>query len=122
MVVTLSGTSTAKVMALSELTPHVGHVTCVWACALTTALTRCSIVLLLCVDRRAVILTNTSSRVLVAVAAGVVDVGFLRSGTVEQQVQAGVYPNGTSEVVNRCRTLCTLPLSTQYCVITFYHC
>ncbi len=64
------------------------------------------------VDTRAVILANTSASVLDAVATGVADVGFLRAGTVEQQMQGGVYPYGMFGVVNRLDEDFPWPVST----------
>ena len=64
------------------------------------------------VDTKAVILANTSASVLNAVATGVADVGFLRSGTVEQQTQIGVYQNGTFQVVNELDEGFPWPVST----------
>lgn len=64
------------------------------------------------VDSSAVILANTSANVLQAVATGVVDVGFLRSGTVEQEIQAGLYTNDTFQVVNQLDEDFPWPVST----------
>ena len=64
------------------------------------------------VDTKAVILANTSASVLNAIATGVADVGFLRSGTVEQQTQIGVYQKGTFQVVNELDEGFPWPVST----------
>lgn len=64
------------------------------------------------VDTKAVILANTSASVLNAIATGVADVGFLRSGTVEQQTQIGKYQMGTFQVVNELNEGFPWPVST----------
>jgi ABC-type phosphate/phosphonate transport system substrate-binding protein len=64
------------------------------------------------VDTKAVILANTSQNVLNAIATGVADVGFLRSGTVEQQTQKGLYKDGTFQTVNELDVSFPWPVST----------
>ena len=64
------------------------------------------------VDTKAVILANTSASVLQAVASGVADVGFIRSGTVEQQVEAGIFTENEFNVVHRLNESFPWPVST----------